>query len=111
MWMLCKQCGSLKIDVKNLNIDLLEKVIYEAANIPEIKDNDVIVTSARHYEALIHAHTNLQRVIEGLSHGLSGDLISEDLRITLNDLSEITGGAITPQETLNNIFAHFCVGK
>lgn len=96
---------------ENLNIDLLEKVIYEAANIPEIKDNDIIVTSARHYEALIHAHTNLQRVIEGLSHGLSGDLISEDLRITLNDLSEITGGAITPQETLNNIFAHFCIGK
>lgn len=95
----------------NQNIDLLEKTIYEAANIPEIKDNDIIVTSARHYEALTHAHTNLQRVIEGLSHGLSGDLISEDLRITLNDLSEITGGAITPQETLNNIFAHFCIGK
>lgn len=95
----------------NQNIDLLEKTIYEAANIPEIKDNDIIVTSARHYEALTHAHTNLQRVIEGLSHGLSGDLISEDLRLTLNDLSEITGGAITPQETLNNIFAHFCIGK
>jgi tRNA modification GTPase len=43
---------------------------------------------------------------------LSGDLLSEDLRLVLSDLAEITGqGQITPQETLNNIFSHFCVGK
>ena len=42
---------------------------------------------------------------------LSGDLIAEDLRICLDELADITGGQITPQETLNNIFKHFCVGK
>ena len=42
---------------------------------------------------------------------LPSDLLAEDLRHTLDILSEITGGQITPQETLNNIFAHFCVGK
>jgi tRNA modification GTPase len=42
---------------------------------------------------------------------LPGDLIAEDLRISLDELGEITGGQITPQETLNNIFKHFCVGK
>ncbi|MBQ6208976.1 MAG: tRNA uridine-5-carboxymethylaminomethyl(34) synthesis GTPase MnmE [Prevotella sp.] len=94
------------------NIDALEKMIYQAANIPEIKENDIIVTNARHYEALMQAQGNIQRVIEGLSIELSGDLIAEDLRLVLSDLSEITGeGQITPQETLNNIFSHFCVGK
>lgn len=94
------------------NIDALEKMIFQVANIPEIKENDIIVTNARHYEALMQAQGNIQRVIEGLSMELSGDLIAEDLRLVLSDLSEITGeGQITPQETLNNIFSHFCVGK
>ncbi len=91
--------------------DTLEEIIYKAANMPEIKDTDVIVTSARHYEALTNALTNLQRVIDGLQSSLSGDLIAEDLRLVLTNLSDITGGTITSQETLNNIFSHFCVGK
>jgi tRNA modification GTPase len=43
--------------------------------------------------------------------GLSGDLLSEDLRDVLSNLAEITGGQITPNEVLENIFKHFCVGK
>ena len=42
---------------------------------------------------------------------LSGDLLSEDLRLTLDTLAEITGGQITPNEVLGNIFKNFCVGK
>ena len=48
---------------------------------------------------------------EGLHTNLPGDLLAEDLRLTLHHLSDITGGQITPQETLNNIFSHFCIGK
>ena len=81
------------------------------AAIPHVDDNDVIVANARHYEALCRAQSSLERVLEGLNNGLSGDLLSEDLRDVLNILSEITGGQITPQETLNNIFKHFCIGK
>jgi len=93
------------------NIDALEAAIYAAADIPELSSQDVIVTNARHYEALTRAHATLQRVLDGLNANLSGDLLAEDLRQTLEALAEITGGAITPQETLNNIFSHFCVGK
>ena len=96
---------------ENTNIDLLEQSIFKAANIPELTENDVIVTSVRHYEALTHAHANLQRVLDGLHTTLSGDLLAEDLRLVLADLADITGGQITSQETLNNIFSHFCVGK
>ena len=81
------------------------------AAVPTIPDSDVIITSARHHEALLRAQASLHRVLDGLHNGLSGDLLSEDLRQTLNILAEITGGQITPQETLNNIFSHFCVGK
>ena len=103
---------SLAISAKHgTNIDALEAAIYAAADIPELSSQDVIVTNARHYEALTRAHASLQRVLDGLNANLSGDLLAEDLRQTLEALAEITGGAITPQETLNNIFSHFCVGK
>ena len=93
------------------NITALENAIYEAADIPAINENSVIITSARHYEALTHADESILRVIEGLDFGLSGDLISEDLRICLHQLADITGGQITPHEVLGNIFKHFCIGK
>ncbi len=93
-----------------VGLDHLRQQLIDAA--PHADDNDIIVTSARQYEALTHAQQNLQRVIEGLEMQLSGDLLSEDLRQVLSNLAEITGqGQITPQETLNNIFSHFCVGK
>ena len=94
------------------NISHLLDAIVDAANIPEISENDVIVTSSRHYEALLNASESLTRVIEAMDLGLSGDLIAEDLHITLDSISDITGGGrITSQETLNNIFRNFCIGK
>ena len=89
----------------------LEQAIYEAADIPALTENDIIVTNARHYDALVRAHDSIQRVIDGLQIQLSGDLLSEDLRQALDTLSEITGGQITPNEVLGNIFKNFCVGK
>ena len=90
-------------------IEELEQAIYEAADIPTLTENDIIVTNARHYEALVRAHEHIQRVIDGLQMQLSGDLLSEDLRLTLDTLAEITGGQITPNEVLGNIFKNFCV--
>lgn len=95
----------------NENIQLLKEKIMEAANIPEIDENTIMVTNMRHFEALHKAMTDLQRVIDGLASGLPSDLLAEDLRLCLEDLADITGGQITSQETLNNIFQHFCIGK
>lgn len=92
-------------------IENLENAIYEAAEIPALTDNDIIVTNARHYDALTRSRDCIQRVIDGLQMQLSGDLLSEDLRQALDTLSEITGGQITPNEVLGNIFKNFCVGK
>ena len=94
-------------------IAALKDRILEETNVAGFTGHEIIVTNARHYDALCRAHTSIQRVIDGLSphSALPIDLLSEDLRQTLDVLAEITGGQITPQETLNNIFSHFCVGK
>ena len=90
----------------------LEKAISTGLDLPELSSEDVIVTNARHHADLMHAHEDLQRVIAGMSSGLSSDLLAEDLRLVIDDLADITGqDRITPQETLNNIFSHFCIGK
>ena len=114
----CSNCPSipnaLKISAKYGRAlpDLKLSIFDQACNLGLIANSsDVIVTSARHYDALLRALDSIRRVISGLGTHLSGDLLSEDLRQVLDILSEITGGQITPQETLNSIFKHFCVGK
>ena len=92
-----------------VGLDALRQQLIDAA--PKAEDNDIIITNARHYEALVRAQSHLQRVVDGMHNMVSGDLLSEDLRDVLSTLSEITGGQITTNEVLGNIFQHFCVGK
>ena len=92
-----------------VGLDDLKRRLIDA--VPQTADSDVIITNARHYEALTRAHSHLQRVIDGLQQNISGDLLSEDLRQVLDTLAEITGGQITTHEVLGNIFSHYCVGK
>lgn len=92
-----------------VGLDDLKQRLIDAA--PKTADSDIIITNARHYEALTRAHSHLQRVTDGLQQNISGDLLSEDLRQVLDTLAEITGGQITPNEVLGNIFKNFCIGK
>lgn len=95
---------------KHENIAVLEDKLVQTAALPEISQNDIIVTNVRHYEALIRALDSIHRVQEGLQTGLSGDLVSEDLRQCIFHLSDIVG-EVTNDEVLGNIFKHFCIGK
>ena len=92
-----------------VGLEALKQQLIAAA--PKTSDSDVIITNARHYDALLRAHEALQRVLAGLDMQMSGDLLSEDLRQALDILAEITGGQITPNEVLGNIFKNFCIGK
>lgn len=96
---------------KHLNTDTLIDRLYQAAHIDDNSGNDIIITNARHYEALSHALTSIQAVISGLGLSIPSDLIAQDLRECLHHLAEITGGEITTPEVLSNIFSHFCIGK
>lgn len=90
----------------------LEAAIRTSANVPELQEGDIIITSARQFELLSNAREGLQRVIDGLQNFLPSDLVAEDLKLVLDTLGDATGvERITPQDTLNNIFSSFCVGK
>lgn len=87
----------------------LEQELVAAVN---PSDEDALVSNVRHYEALCEAQRHIQEVKQALEQNLPGDLVSPSLHDVLNDISEITGeGRITSQETLNNLFQNFCVGK
>ena len=92
-------------------LSALQQLLIEAASLPELNSSEVIVSNVRHYEALNQALQSIDRVIAGMGQDLSGDFISQDLRECLFHLAEITGGEITTDEVLGNIFKHFCVGK
>ena len=69
-----------------------------------------MVTNARHYQALTLAAGSIERAIEALTAGISGDFVAQDIRETLHHLGEITGN-ITSQDILTTIFSRFCIGK
>lgn len=71
---------------------------------------ETVVSNSRHYEALKRALESLSHARIALTEGLSGELLSEELREVLRHLGEITG-EVTSQEILNNIFSKFCIGK
>jgi len=91
-------------------IDKLQALLAEAAHLPALSSNDIIVTNVRHYEALTNALDAIHRVQEGLSTELPADLISQDLRECIFHLSDIIG-EVTTDEVLGNIFKNFCIGK
>ena len=95
---------------ERLHTDELQELLYNAAKLPELSDQDIMVTNMRHYEALKQAHTAIVRVQNGLNDRISGDLLSQDIRECLHYLGEITG-QITTDEVLGNIFSKFCIGK
>ena len=92
-------------------ISQLQKQLVDFAALPDLSQNDVVVSNIRHYEALSRALESIHRVQDGLAMHLSGDLVSQDLRECLFHLAEIVGGEITTDEVLGNIFKHFCIGK
>ena len=93
-----------------IGLDTLESHLVEAAALPDISQSDVIVTNARHYEALTHALDSIHRVQDGLAMNLSGDFVSQDLRECIHHLSDIVG-EVSTDSVLQNIFKHFCIGK
>lgn len=103
---------TIYISAKKQNgITELQELLVRAAALPEVTQNDVVVSNVRHYEALSHALEAIHRVIDGIEMQLSGDLVSQDLRECLFHLAEIVGGEITNDEVLGNIFRNFCIGK
>jgi tRNA modification GTPase len=88
----------------------LEQALVNASGAVSTDENDVIITNLRHFEALDKALSAMYRATTGLSNGMTGDLLSQDIREAMHYLGEITG-EITNDEVLGNIFKNFCIGK
>ncbi|WP_373059922.1 tRNA uridine-5-carboxymethylaminomethyl(34) synthesis GTPase MnmE [Zunongwangia sp. H14] len=91
-------------------VEELKGKLLEFVNTGELRNNNTIVTNSRHYNALLGALEEINKVQEGLNIGLSGDLMAIDIRQALHHFGEITG-EITNDDLLGNIFANFCIGK
>jgi len=91
-------------------VEDLKTSLLEFVNTGALKNNQTIVTNTRHYDALLKALEEINRVQEGIDAGLSGDLMAIDIRQALYYFGEITG-EITNDDLLGNIFANFCIGK
>ena len=103
----------LIIPISAKNNDNTEKLVNElvsTVNLEQLNQTDIIVTNARHYEALCNANESIERVVNGLEMNISGDFLSQDIREVLHYLGSITGD-ISTDEVLGNIFKNFCIGK
>ena len=99
----------IPLSAKSGDIDLLKKELVRVAQ-STMHTQAVMLSNARHYEAVVRAHEAIVRVQQGMRDGLSGELLSLDLQDCLNALGEVTG-QITNAEVLQNIFSKFCIGK
>jgi tRNA modification GTPase len=91
-------------------IDELKNLLLSFVNTGALRNNETIVTNTRHYDSLLKALEEIQKVTFGLNSGLSSDLMAIDIKQALYYFGEITG-EVTNDELLGNIFANFCIGK
>jgi tRNA modification GTPase len=91
-------------------VEELTKKLLNLINTGALRNNETIITNSRHYDSLLKAFEEIQKVNYGLETGLSGDLLAIDIRQALYHFGEITG-EITNDDLLGNIFANFCIGK
>ncbi|MFA7444959.1 MAG: tRNA uridine-5-carboxymethylaminomethyl(34) synthesis GTPase MnmE [Flavobacteriaceae bacterium] len=104
-------CQLLTISAKqNIGIEELKNTLLSFVNTGALRNNETIVTNTRHYDSLLKALEEIQKVRFGLESGLSADLMAIDIRQALYYFGEITG-QVTNDELLGNIFANFCIGK
>ena len=88
----------------------MKKQLISFVNTGALRNNETIVTNTRHYDSLIKALEEIQKVQWGLDTNVSADLMAIDIRQALYYFGEITG-QVTNDELLGNIFANFCIGK
>ena len=95
---------------QNKGVDTLKDKLLDFVNTGALRNDETIVTNSRHYDSLLKALEEIEKVQYGLDSGLSGDLMAIDIREALYHFGEITG-EISSDDLLGNIFANFCIGK
>ena len=103
--------NSINISAKfGININRLEQMLIKASNIKKVEESNIVITNARHVEALQTALKAITKIEAQLSNGTTSDIIALDIYACIDALSDIVGD-VTNEETLHFIFSRFCVGK
>jgi tRNA modification GTPase len=106
-----QQSNTIFISAKQkTGVDELKNTLLSFVNTGALRNNETIVTNSRHYDSLLKALDEIQKVKFGLESNLSSDLMALDIKEALYYFGEITG-QVTNDELLGNIFANFCIGK
>jgi tRNA modification GTPase len=106
-----QQLTTIYISAKeNIGVDELKNKLLSFVNTGALRNNETIVTNTRHYDSLLKALDEIQKVNYGLQTNISSDLMAIDIREALYHFGMITG-EVTNDELLGNIFANFCIGK
>jgi tRNA modification GTPase len=106
-----KQLKTIFISAKTgQGVEDLKSELLSLINTGALRNNETIVTNTRHYNSLLKALEEIQKVQFGMDSGFSGDLLAIDIRQALFHFGEITG-EISSDDLLGNIFANFCIGK
>ncbi|WP_396186416.1 tRNA uridine-5-carboxymethylaminomethyl(34) synthesis GTPase MnmE [Flavobacterium sp.] len=106
-----QQLTTIYISAKeNIGVDELKNQLLSFVNTGALRNNETIVTNTRHYDSLLKALDEIQKVKFGLETHLSSDLMAIDIKEALYHFGMITG-QVTNDELLGNIFANFCIGK
>ena len=101
----------ITLSAKNkTGIEDLKNQLLSFVNTGALRNNETIVTNTRHYDSLLKALEEIQKVKHGLQTNLSSDLMAIDIKEALYHFGMITG-QVTNDELLGNIFANFCIGK
>jgi tRNA modification GTPase len=95
---------------ENIGVEELKDQLLSFVNTGALRNNETIVTNTRHYDSLLKALDEIQKVKYGLETELSSDLMAIDIKEALYHFGTITG-QVTNDELLGNIFANFCIGK
>lgn len=104
--------NALTISAKDkINLEAVRTALFEAVANGKINLQSTIVSNTRHYDALQKANKSLDDVLNGMSMGITGDFLAQDIRHALIYLGEITGEIDVDRDILGNIFGNFCIGK
>ena len=91
-------------------LDELKNVIKNLFFNGEINSESLVISNARHKQALYKALENCNIAIEKINENEYLDLISIYITVAMKALGEITGDELE-EDLLNKIFSEFCVGK
>lgn len=106
------RCKTLEISAsKGRNLDKLKSYLVDLVQQQKLHAGSMIVSNARHVDALNRALDSIAQIQSGMAEGRSGDLLSVDIRMALHALGEITGSVEIDRDILGTIFGKFCIGK